>query len=606
LSQIAVTGLVIVAAMVLFVWNRLPVIVVALGVAVTLWATGLVTLQQALAGFGDPAVVFIASLFVVSFALEATGVTAWVGQKLVGDPGKGGKTRLLLTLMLLVAGLTALISANGAVAALLPIASVAAVRLGIPPSRLLLPLAFAAHAGSNLVLTGAPKNVLVSESLVDAGLAGFGYFEFAFVGVPLLAGTIAIILLLGPALLPDRRSRTVPADLSRHARVLVEQYGLSTDAFRLAVRPDSPLVGREAGDVPAPPAGLRFVSAHDGATGAPLRRALAPGDSLLYRGDAVAAAQMAEDHSLAFRDTDDAGGPDTLLNRTTGLAEVIIPPRSALVGRSVFPGMVTESGDLVVLAVQRNGSDAGEGEIELAVGDTLLLQGTWKALDQRLGTPDVLLVNSPELVRRQAVPLGAGARLAIAVLAGMVALLATGAVPPVIAGLGAAGVLLSAGVVSVEASYKAINWTTVILVGAMMPLSVAMEQTGAARVLAEALVGVVGSLGPTALLAGLFVLTALLGQIMSNTATTLIVIPVALAAAKGMDVSPYPVMMSICVAGAASFLTPIATSTNLMVMGPGGYAFGDYWRLGLPLMALYFVVAVVLVPLIWPFQPFAR
>jgi di/tricarboxylate transporter len=268
--------------------------------------------------------------------------------------------------------------------------------------------------------------------------------------------------------------------------------------------------------------------------------------------------------------------------------------------------MVTESGDLVVLAVQRNGSDAGEGEIELAVGDTLLLQGTWKALDQRLGTPDVLLVNSPELVRRQAVPLGAGARLAIAVLAGMVALLATGAVPPVIAGLGAAGVLLSAGVVSVEASYKAINWTTVILVGAMMPLSVAMEQTGAARVLAEALVGVVGSLGPTALLAGLFVLTAMLGQIMSNTATTLILIPVALAAAKGMDVSPYPVMMSICVAGAASFLTPIATSTNLMVMGPGGYAFGDYWRLGLPLMALYFVVAVVLVPLIWPFQPFAR
>lgn len=606
MSQIAVTGIVIAVAMVLFVWNRLPVVVVAFAVAVALWATGLVTLQQALAGFGDPAVVFIASLFVVSFALEATGVTAWVGQKLVGDPGKSGKTRLLLTLMLLVAGLTALISANGAVAALLPIASVAAVRLGIPASRLLLPLAFAAHAGSNLVLTGAPKNVLVSESLVDAGLAGFGYFEFAFVGVPLLAGTVAIILLLGPALLPDRRSRTVPADLSRHARVLVEQYGLSSDAFRLAVRSDSPLVGRPPSDLPLPPGGLRFVSAHDGATAAPLRRILAPGDTLLYRGDAAAAAEMAADLSLAFRDADEAGGPDTLLNRTTGLAEIIIPPRSALVGRSVFPGMVTESGDLVVLAVQRNGAEAGEGEIELAVGDTLLLQGTWKALDQRLGTPDVLLVNSPELVRRQAVPLGAGARLAIAVLAGMVVLLATGAVPPVVAGLGAAGILLAAGVVTVEASYRAINWTTVILVGAMMPLSVAMEQTGAARVLAEALVGAVGSLGPTALLAGLFVLTALLGQIMSNTATTLIVIPVALAAATGMGVSPYPVMMSICVAGAASFLTPIATSTNLMVMGPGGYAFGDYWRLGLPLMALYFAVAVFLVPLIWPFQPLGR
>jgi di/tricarboxylate transporter len=263
--------------------------------------------------------------------------------------------------------------------------------------------------------------------------------------------------------------------------------------------------------------------------------------------------------------------------------------------------MITEDGDLVILAIQRNGTDRPEGETELAVGDTLLLQGTWSALDRRLGTPDVLIVDSPDLVRRQAVPLGHGARVALAVLAAMIALLATGALPPAVVGLGAAGVLLVAGIMTPDACYRAINWTTVILVAAMMPLSVAMQSTGAARVLAEALVGVVGPLGPMALLAGLFVLTATLGQIMSNTATTLIVIPVALAAAEGMGVSPHPVMMSLCVAGAASFMTPIATSTNLMVMGPGGYAFGDYWRLGVPLMLLYFVVAVVLVPFVWRF-----
>lgn len=606
MSQIAITGVIILAAMGLFVWNGLPVVVVALGTAVALWATGLVTLGQALAGFGDPAVVFIASLFVVSAALESTGVTAWVGQRLVGDPGRSGKTKLLVTLMLLVAGLTALISANGAVAALLPIAGVAAVRLGVPPSRLLLPLAFAAHAGSNLVLTGAAKNVLVADALYDIGLGGFGYFEFAYVGVPLLAGTVVIVLLFGPALLPDRRSLTVPADLSGHARVLVEQYGLSAEAFRLAVRPGSALAGRHPGELAALPGGLRVLSAHDGATGAPLQRPLAPGDTLLVRGDGAAAAGFAEEMALSFRDMKEEAGPDTLFNRNAGLAEIIVPPRSALVGRTVFPGMVTETGDMVILAVQRNGIHVEDAAIELAVGDTLLLQGTWKALDQRLGTPDVLLVNSPDLVRRQAVPLGEGARLAIAVLAGMVVLLASGAVPPVIAGLLAAGVLVTAGVVSVEGAYRAVNWTTVILVGAMMPLSVAMEQTGAARVLAEGLVSVVGSSGPLALLAGLFVLTAALGQIMSNTATTLIVIPVALASAKGMGVSPYPVMMSLCVAGAASFLTPIATSTNLMVMGPGGYRFGDYWRLGLPLMLLYFVVAVFLVPAVWPLQPPVR
>jgi di/tricarboxylate transporter len=600
MTPIAWTGAIIAATMVLFVWNRAPVTVVAVGSALALWATGIVTLPEALAGFGDTSVVFIASLFVVSSALDATGVTAWVGQKLIGDPGAGGFQKLLLTLMLLAAGLTALISANGAVAALLPVASVAAVRLSVSPSRVLLPLAFAAHAGSNLVLTGAPKNVLVSDALVDAGLPGFGYLEFAFVGVPLVIGTVIVVRLLGASLLPERSSRNMPADLSRHARVLVEQYGLAAGTYKLRMREGSPLSGRSPAEPDLLPQGLRLVSTLAGADGGPVRGPLAPGDMLMIQGEPAAAAAYAEENELSFRDLREDGG-ETLLSRSTGLAEVVIPPRSALVGRRVFPGMITTEGDLVILAIQRNGQDVAEGGVDLAPGDTLLLQGTWKALDQRLGTPEVLIVDSPDLVRRQAVPLGAGARIALAVMGGMVLLLATGLVPPAVAGLLAAGVLLASGVVSLDAAHRAINWTTVILVGAMMPLSLAMDRTGAAQLLAEGLVAAAGPLGPTALLAGLFILTATLGQIMSNTATTLIVIPVALAAAAGMGVSPRPVMMSLCVAGAASFMTPVATSTNLMVMGPGGYKFGDYWRLGAPLMALYFVVAVFLVPVVWPF-----
>jgi di/tricarboxylate transporter len=389
--------------------------------------------------------------------------------------------------------------------------------------------------------------------------------------------------------------------LSRHARVLVEQFGLNADTSKLRVRKGSPLVGLDVVSNAAWPEGLRVLSLISGATGEPVRSTLSEGDLILVRGDAATVSAFAQENELAFRDLEEQGGADTLLSRTAGLAEVVIPPRSALVGWRVFPGMVTEDGDLVVLAVQRNGVDRTEGETELAVGDTLLLQGTWKALDQRLGTPDVLIVDSPELVRRQAVPLARGARLALGVLAGMIILLATGAAPPAVVGLVAAGLLVVSGVMTPDDCYRAINWTTVILVAAMMPLSTAMQATGAAQLLAEALVAVVGPFGPFALLAGLFVLTATLGQIMSNTATTLIVIPVALAAATGMGISPYPVMMSLCVAGAASFMTPIATATNLMVMGPGGYAFGDYWRLGLPLMVLYFAVAVGLVPLIWSF-----
>ena len=241
------------------------------------------------------------------------------------------------------------------------------------------------------------------------------------------------------------------------------------------------------------------------------------------------------------------------------------------------------------------------GGIVLQAGDTMLLQGTWKALDVHLDDPDVLVVNSPELVRRQAVPMGPGARQAIAILIAMVLLLATGIVPPAVAGLLAAGAIILSGIMNVEQSYRAIGWTTVILVGAMMPLSTAMVETGAAKLMAEHLVNLVGDAGPVALLAGLFVLTAIMGQLISNTATALIVIPIGVAAATSMGISPRPVLMSTAVAAAAAFLTPIATPTNLMVMGPGGYAFSDYWKLGLPLLIWFFVVAVFIVPLIWRF-----
>ena len=574
-----------------------------MGTALALYATGILDLGQALTGFGDPAVMFIASLFVVSAGLDATGVTAWAGQLLIAQAGDS-RARLLTLTILLVAFLTALISVNGAVASLLPVVVVMAVRLDRPPSQLLMPLVFGAHAGSLLALTGTPVNVLVSEAAIEGGLPAFGYFEFALVGVPLLVGTMAIVVLFGERLLPHRSGRTIPPDLSKHARTLVEQYKLDDGLFQLRVRPRSPYVGapRTAVDLEGYP-GLTLIAVQTGNDGGRFRRPmLAEGDMLIVRGDAETAGTLAVDKILAFR-SEDAGSDvvDALFNRTSGLAEVVIPPRSGMVGQPAFPGMVTPSGDLVVLAVQRRGEDRGPGETPLAAGDTLLLQGTWKALDEHLEDPDVLVVDSPDLVRRQAVPMGAGARQVIAVLVVMVVLLATGAVPAVIAGLLAAGAIVLLGVLTIEQAYRSINWTTVILVGAMMPLSTAMAQTGAAKMMADGLVSLVGDAGPYALLAGLFLLTAILGQLISNTATALIVIPIAMAAATELGVSPRPVLMSVAVAAAAAFLTPVATPVNLMVMGPGGYRFGDYWKLGLPLMLWFLVVATFLVPVFWSF-----
>jgi di/tricarboxylate transporter len=597
MSDIWTVFAIIAAIVVLFAWDRLPVIAVCMAAALALWATGILTLQQSLAGFGDPAVIFIASLFVVSAGLEVAGVTAWAGQLLISQAGTS-RTRLIVLMMGFVGFLTALISVNGAVAVVV----VMAIRLGRAPSQLLMPLVFGAHAGSQMMLTGTPVNVLVVEASENAGSAGFGYFEFALTGIPIVLGCIAIVVLFGERLLPTRTSKTLPPDLSQHATTLVEQYRLSSDVHQLRVRAGSSLIGQSRAEIGNKERGsLSFVLLQDEQGRPTTSDVVREGDIVVVRGPADQAAEAATELGLAFREDAPEGGiSDQLFNRDSGLAEVLIPPRSPLIGQRFFPGMVTESGDLIVLAQQRGGVDLDPG-VSLEAGDTLLLQGTWQALDRRLEPAEVLVVNSPDLVRRQAVPLGSGAKTVLIALALMVLLLGTGLVPPAVAGLTAAGIILISGVLNTEQVYRGINWTTVILVGALTPLSTAMQVTGAADMLADGLVYVLGDSGPRALIAGLFILAAIMGQVISNTATALIIIPIAVVAAQQMGISVQPVLMSVCIACAAAFLTPVATPTNLMVMEPGAYKFTDYWKLGLPMMIWFFIVAVVLVPVIWPF-----
>jgi di/tricarboxylate transporter len=401
MSDTTITYLVLGVVVAVFVWDQLPVAAVALGTALTLWATGVLTLDQSLAGFGDPTVIFIASLFVVSEALDATGITAWLGQALIDRAGDS-RARVLMFTLLLVAVLTALISVNGSVAALLPVVAVMAVRLRRSASQLMMPLAFGAHAGSLLTLTGSPVNVIVSQAADDAGVGRFGYFDFAVAGVPLVVGTIAFVVVFGERLLPSRKVRAATRDFSNLARTLVDQYALDED-------------------------------------------------------------------------------PEALVSRRSGLA-----------GETVFPGMVTDSGDLAVMAIQRKGEDVS-GETKLAVGDTMVLRGTWGALEYHLDDPELLVVDEPRMVRRQAVPFGPGAWRTLVVLAAMVVLLATGAVPPAVAGLLAAGAIVVTRVLTIDQAYRGIGWTTVILVAGMIPLSTAMTETGAAGDLADALVDTIGT-----------------------------------------------------------------------------------------------------------------
>ncbi|MDQ1246397.1 MAG: hypothetical protein QG597_765, partial [Actinomycetota bacterium] len=556
---------------------------------------------QAFSGFGDPAVVLIASLYVVSEGLDASGVTTWVGQRLVQLAGSG-RGRLLLFTTLLSAELTAFIGLNGTVAAQLPIVIVMSLRQAIPPSRFLMPLAFAGSAGQLLLLTGSPVNIIISQAAADAGVGAFAYAEFALVGIPLVVGTIAIVMALSARLVPDRRSEQIPPDLSDLAGNLVQTYSLDNVAH-LRVGSASDLVNRPRSgwDLIAYP-GVRIITVVDAVSGqATSAGRIEAGDRLTMVGDAAAARQFADDHGLTVEDVRSASDIEgALLNDASGAAEAVIPPRSVLVGSVVEPSQVIE-GSLIVLGISRGGKDLGPGPTHLRPGDTLLVEGPWEALEAADRSHDLLVVDSPELIRRQNVSLGSGSKRAMAIMAAMVILLVSGIIPASVAALLAAIAMILTKVVNITQAYRGINWTTVFLLGSMFPMAIAVTESGAGDLVAGGIVELVGDAGPIALLTALFLITVVFSQLISNTATALVMIPIAVSAANQVDISARPVLMSLCVGAAVAFLTPVATPPNLMVIGPAGYRFGDYWRLGLPLVLLFGVVAIFLVPAIWQF-----
>ena len=540
IPPMAATLAVLALAVVGFMTNRVPLVIVALFVPVALWATGVLSLAESLQGFSDPITLFIASLFVLSEALDATGITAWIGQRLELRSALS-RTGLLVTIMAVAALLSAVISINGAVAALLPVVVVATARAGVIPSHMLIPLAFAASAGSLLTLTGTPVNIIVSDLAASSGGRAFGYFEFALVGLPLVVVTTLLVALLGRRLLPERapeRLAQTGADPRARVRSWRESYTAELDTERL-------FTGK------------------------------------------------------------------------MGAVEVLVAPRSPLIGRMVSPGMTTQQEDLVIVAVHRGGagsSTAGAsagggpapgdpvppGTLTLRAGDSVLVHGPWDALYRYVQSSDVIAVEPPHTLQR-GVPLGRGWRRCLAVLAATIVLLATGLLPPVMVGLLAAAALVLLRVVTVPQGFSAISWTTVVLIGALIPLSSAFVSSGVADAIAALVLDSAGSVSPHLALLVICVLALILGQFISNVATVLVMGPVAVAFAQTLEVSVLPFMMGLSVAGAAAFLTPIATPANLMVMQPGGYRFSDYWRLGLPLSIIFLAAAVLYVPLIWRF-----
>ncbi|HRF48996.1 MAG TPA: SLC13 family permease [Anaerolineales bacterium] len=617
--EMVLTLAILALAIVFFVTEWLRVDVVALCVVAALMLTGILTPTEALAGFSNTSVLTIGALFVVGEAVLQTGLAAMLSQRLLKVAG-GSEVRLIAILMLAVAGFSSFISSTGTVAVLLPVAMVLARTLQLNPAKLMIPLAYGALLGGTLTLIGTPSNLIISDLLAEAGLRPLGFFSFTPLGAVLTGVGVLFMVLVGRRLLPNRPPKIDLRPIHTSQAVL-EHYQLPGNLFHLRVRRQSECAGQTLSELclrrdfginvlevqrPAP---ARRALPFARENGAPQPAKIVPeagtrveaSDVLVVQGDGNAVAQAAARWNLGLQPVA-AADEATLISDEAGIAEVIVAPRSSLEGQTLLETRFGSTFGLTVIGLSRPGIDRRLDlkTTALRPGDVLLVQGPWRnvrALKQR--DSEVVVVGQPEALAGP--PRRAKAPLAILVVIGMLVVMITGVLPVATTSVVAALALVLTGCLTIDEAYRAIDWRSIMLIAGMLPMSTALEKTALVNLAADLLVVNLGGLGPTVMLASLFLATVVFTQLLSNTATTVLVAPIALAAATTLGVQPQAFVMAVAIAASMAFATPVASPVNTLVMGAGGYRFGDYAKVGVPLVILTWVVSILVLPLLWGF-----
>ncbi len=607
-EQLWVFGLLL-ACVTAFIVNRPRMDVVALMALVALVLGGTLSPAEALAGFSEPSVLLIAAFFVIGEGLVRTGIAYRVGDWLVHKAGSD-ETRLIVLMMLSVGLLGSVMSSTGVVAIFIPVALSVASRLGLAPGRLMMPLSFAALISGMLTLVATPPNLVMNSELERAGVAGFGFFSFTPVG--LLALGLGIVYMLFARHWLGTAPRKGPRGERPRRRMLelARDYELEGRVLRLLVRPDSPLVGRTLGELRLRTRlGLNVIGLERqrhlrlALLEAGPGRELQAGDTLLLLCDPLQVnfLTLGREHGLESRPFREDSFADS--SREMGLAEVVLPPESSLIGKTVLElGFRTRYG-LHVVGLRRRRRAQGSGlDRKLRMGDTLLVAGSWKAIRQLQGcSQDFLVLNLPAELD-EAAPAGRRAPFAILTLLLTVGLMISGLVPPVIAAFIGCLLMGAFRCVDLESAYRAINWQCLILIVGMLPFATALQKTGGIDLVVQGLLALTGGDSPRLVLASLFLLTALVGLFISNTATAVLMAPVAMATASQLGLSPYPFAMTVAVAASAAFMTPVSSPVNTLVLVPGQYRFTDYLRLGVPFTVLLLLVCVLVLPWLFPWQ----
>jgi di/tricarboxylate transporter len=573
-------------AAVLLVTERLRPDLTALLILIVLSLTGIVTPEQAFAGFSQSAVITILGIFILTFALEQTGVTHWVGMRLLRGLG-ASEARLATALMLTAAVLSLVMNSIAAAAVLLPSAVAIARHTQRQPSRLLMPLAFGALIGGTATLL-TTANILVSTTLSRAALPPFGLFDFLPTGLLIVAGGALATALLAPRLLPSRDMAGEVARMRRLQTELVQVYHLGEGLTALVVQPGSPLAGQTLREGAwGGRLGLTVLGvAHQGHV------ALAPnGDTAIRDGDTVlvegtATPAMLEEYGLR---ASSAGPTLQPTSEDVLLVEVILAPRSDYEGRTLKAIHFREMFGLQVLALWRQGRVVQQtvADTPLLFGDAMLMQGPREKVDVLRADPNLIILEEQGSRR-----VGRKGVMAAAILAVSLALSAFGILPIALAMLTGAALVVLAGCIRMDQAYRAIEWRTVFLIACMIPLGVAMLDTGAASFLATSVQSITGGLGPLATAAVLLVLTITLSLFLGGQTTAVVVAPVAIEAAALVNADPRGMAMAVAIGCSLVFLSPLGHPANLLVMAPGGYRPRDFLRLGLPVTLVTVLLAL--------------
>lgn len=615
-----ITLIILVLTAICFVIGKIRADLVALCALVSLLIFQILTPEEALSGFSNSVVIMMVGLFVVGGAIVQTGLAKMIGARLLRLAGNS-ETRMFVLIMLVTAGIGAFISNTGTVALMLPIVVSMAAGAGISSSRFLMPLAFASSLGGMMTLIGTPPNLVIEETLRKAGLVHLGFFSFLPVGLICVATGIVVLLPLSKWFLDKKNSGSEESRSGKSLKELVKEYKLSDTLFRLRVPRQAKACGMSISSINAgqqyklnileirrdEASQHRFLKTVNQRLASP-DTVLRPSDVLYVSGEFEQLELFARDFGLDIMDThttEDTQSP-AINFYDIGIAEILLMPNASIINRSIKEAGFREKYNLNVLGIRRKSDYILQelGDVRTASGDVLLVQGRWSDIARLERKSSQWVVLGQPLEEAAKVTLDYKAPVAALIMLLMVVMMVIDAIPiaPVTAVMIAGILMVLTGCFrNIEAAYKTINWESVVLIAAMLPMSMALQKTGASSAISEALVGALGNMGPMALLAGIYLTTSVMTMFISNTATAVLLAPIALQSAQQMGVSPVPMLFAVAVGASMCFASPFSTPPNALVMPAGNYTFMDYIKVGLPLQVAIGVIMVLTLPLLFPF-----